>query len=199
MVEVLDALAKGGDTTAVEAKVRGEVKALTTRFPIYWRVGVGDDACAARSAASRDTDVKDSRPTEDDAAIRRRRRCPQCGGRFTTFERVQLRDLIVLKRSGRRVPFDRDKLRARLQIALRKRPVDRGTDRADDLRHRAPAREPGRERDRPRAIGEMVMEALADLDPVGLRALRLGLSRFPRRRPTSPLHRGADRKRAAKE
>src|ERR1700687_5384321 len=71
-----------------------------------------------------DTQVKDSRPTEDSAAIRRRRVCPSCGGRFTTFERVQLRELVVLKRNGRRVPFDRDKLMRSVQIALRKRPVD---------------------------------------------------------------------------
>ncbi len=71
-----------------------------------------------------DTQVKDSRPTEDGAAIRRRRICSACGGRFTTFERVQLRELTVLKRSGRRVPFDRDKLMRSVQIACRKRPVD---------------------------------------------------------------------------
>ncbi len=71
-----------------------------------------------------DTQVKDSRPSEDHSAIRRRRVCPDCGGRFTTFERVQLRELNVLKRSGKRVPFDRDKLARSVQIALRKRPVD---------------------------------------------------------------------------
>src|ERR1700681_473925 len=71
-----------------------------------------------------DTQVKDSRPTEDSAAIRRRRVCPSCGGRFTTFERVQLRELVVLKRNGRRIPFDRDKLVRSVEIALRKRPVD---------------------------------------------------------------------------
>ncbi|MFG1419145.1 transcriptional regulator NrdR [Xanthobacter sp. V0B-10] len=73
---------------------------------------------------SLDTQVKDSRPTEDNTAIRRRRICPDCGGRFTTFERVQLRELMIVKRSGRRVPFDRDKLARSVQIALRKRPVD---------------------------------------------------------------------------
>src|SRR6187401_1982005 len=73
---------------------------------------------------SLDTQVKDSRPTDDSSAIRRRRVCPDCGGRFTTFERVQLRELTVVKRSGRRVPFDRDKLERSIQIALRKRPVD---------------------------------------------------------------------------
>src|SRR6266436_8071051 len=74
--------------------------------------------------SNEDTQVKDSRPTEDGAAIRRRRYCPDCGGRFTTFERVQLRELTVLKRAGRRVPFDRDKLVRSVQVALRKRPVE---------------------------------------------------------------------------
>ena len=71
-----------------------------------------------------ETQVKDSRPSEDGAAIRRRRLCPQCEGRFTTFERVQLRELTILKRSGRRAPFDRDKLARSLSVALRKRPVE---------------------------------------------------------------------------
>lgn len=71
-----------------------------------------------------DTQVKDSRPTEDNTAIRRRRICSECGGRFTTFERIQLRELTVLKRTGRRVPFDRDKLMQSLRIATRKRPVE---------------------------------------------------------------------------
>jgi len=70
-----------------------------------------------------DTQVKDSRPTEDSNAIRRRRICPSCGGRFTTFERVQLRELAVVKKSGRRVAFDRDKLERSVNTALRKRDV----------------------------------------------------------------------------
>ncbi len=70
-----------------------------------------------------DTQVKDSRPSDEGSAIRRRRSCPQCNGRFTTFERVQLRELVILKRSGRRAPFDRTKLERSLGIALRKRPV----------------------------------------------------------------------------
>lgn len=73
---------------------------------------------------SLETQVKDSRPTDDSASIRRRRVCPDCAGRFTTFERVQLRDLTVVKKSGRRVPFDREKLMRSLEIALRKRPVE---------------------------------------------------------------------------
>lgn len=74
---------------------------------------------------SLDSQVKDSRPADDGASIRRRRVCTECGGRFTTFERVQLRELTVVKRSGRRVPFDRDKLARSIEIALRKRPIER--------------------------------------------------------------------------
>lgn len=73
---------------------------------------------------SEDTQVKDSRPAEDFTSIRRRRICPDCGGRFTTFERVQLRELMVTKKTGRKVPFDRNKLVRSFQIALRKRPID---------------------------------------------------------------------------
>lgn len=69
-----------------------------------------------------ETQVKDSRPSEDGAAIRRRRVCPDCAGRFTTFERVQLREVVVLKRSGKRVPFDRDKLQRSIDVALRSAP-----------------------------------------------------------------------------
>src|SRR6201982_3154847 len=76
------------------------------------------------SCASLDTQVKDSRPTEDSVAIRRPRVSLACAFRFTTFERVQLRELVVIKRNGRRAPFDRDKLMRSLQITLRKRPVD---------------------------------------------------------------------------
>src|SRR5690554_8005027 len=71
-----------------------------------------------------DSQMKDSRPTEDGAAIRRRRQCDKCGSRFTTFERVQLRDLVVLKKSGRRVPFDREKLTRSVLTATRKRDVE---------------------------------------------------------------------------
>src|ERR1700758_3546704 len=76
------------------------------------------------SCGSLDTQVKDSRPTEDSSVIRRRRVCLACNFRFTTFERVQLRELTVIKRNGRRVPFDRDKLLRSVQIACRKRPVE---------------------------------------------------------------------------
>ncbi|MFM2421862.1 MAG: Transcriptional repressor NrdR [Pseudomonadota bacterium] len=73
--------------------------------------------------SSENTQVKDSRPTEEGSAIRRRRVCDVCKARFTTFERVQLRDLVVIKRSGTRVPFERDKLKRSIELALRKRPV----------------------------------------------------------------------------
>src|SRR3979409_900570 len=118
------------------------------------------------SCNSLDTQVKDSRPTEDSAAIRRRRLCLACGFRFTTFERVQLRELVVIKRNGRRVPFDRDKLLRSVQIALRKRPVeperiDQGVSRIVRGAQRQGESEVSSE-----AVGEMVMEALRALDDV---------------------------------
>jgi transcriptional repressor NrdR len=113
-----------------------------------------------------DTQVKDSRPTEDNAAIRRRRFCPACAARFTTFERVQLRDLIVTKKGGQRVPFDRDKLARSLFIACRKRPVEE--DRLERVVNGIQRRlESMGETEIPsEAIGEMVMEALEGLDKV---------------------------------
>ena len=118
------------------------------------------------SCASLDTQVKDSRPTEDSAAIRRRRVCLACNFRFTTFERVQLRELTVIKRNGRRVPFDRDKLLRSLQIALRKRPVD-----ADRLEREASkiVRELeslGESEITSETIGETIMEHLRGIDDV---------------------------------
>jgi transcriptional repressor NrdR len=113
-----------------------------------------------------DTQVKDSRPTEDGAAIRRRRVCADCGGRFTTFERIQLRELTVLKRSGRRVPFDRDKLMRSVQVALRKRPVD--PDRVErmvsGIVRQLEAR--GEQEIAAEEIGQLVMEGLKNLDAV---------------------------------
>ena len=113
-----------------------------------------------------DTQVKDSRPSDDAAAIRRRRVCPDCGGRFTTFERVQLRELTVLKRSGKRVPFDRDKLQRSIDVALRKRAVD--PERIERLVSGITRRlESGGEGEvTSEAIGEAVMEGLKGLDSV---------------------------------
>lgn len=116
--------------------------------------------------SSDNTQVKDSRPSEDNTAIRRRRICADCGGRFTTFERVQLRELNVIKRSGRRVPFDRDKLTRSVQVALRKRNVD--PDRVDRLvsgivRQLESAGEADIASDQ---VGLLIMERLKELDEV---------------------------------
>lgn len=113
-----------------------------------------------------DTQVKDSRPAEDGAAIRRRRACSACGSRFTTFERVQLREIIVVKSDGTREAFDRDKLARSIRVALRKRPVD--DDRIERiitgiqrrLEAEAEAEVPTRQ------IGELVMETLKEVDQV---------------------------------
>jgi transcriptional repressor NrdR len=113
-----------------------------------------------------DTQVKDSRPTEDSSSIRRRRVCPDCGGRFTTFERVQLRELVVIKKAGRRAPFDRDKLARSVAVALRKRAVD--PERVErmvsgvvrQLESQGDAEIPSER------IGELVMEGLRSLDGV---------------------------------
>ena len=113
-----------------------------------------------------DTQVKDSRPSDDNAAIRRRRFCPACGARFTTFERVQLRELTIVKKNGRRVPFDRDKLQRSVEIALRKRPVDR--ERVERMINGIVRRlESLGESEIPSTlVGEMIMEALASVDTV---------------------------------
>ena len=113
-----------------------------------------------------DTQVKDSRPTEDNSAIRRRRLCPACGSRFTTFERVQLRELTVLKSNKQRVPFDRDKLIRSIEIATRKRTIE--PERIERMVNGIVRRlESSGESEIPtNAIGEMVMDALRGLDPV---------------------------------
>ncbi len=113
-----------------------------------------------------DTQVKDSRPTEDNAAIRRRRFCVDCGSRFTTFERVQLRDLMILKNNGQRVPFERDKLIRSVQLACRKRPVDetRVERVVNGIQRRLESS--GESEIRSETVGELVMEALSNLDPV---------------------------------
>lgn len=116
--------------------------------------------------ANDDTQVKDSRPTEDNAAIRRRRECPGCQARFTTFERVQLRELTAIKADGRREPFEREKLLRSLRLALQKRPV------AEDVIERAASEivraleQAGEAEITTRAIGERAMTALASLDPI---------------------------------
>ncbi len=113
-----------------------------------------------------DTQVKDSRPAEDHVSIRRRRFCPSCGGRFTTYERVQLRDLVVVKKNGKREDFDRDKLERSIRIALQKRPLD--PDRIDQMisgivRRLESMGEADIDSDK---VGEIVMDALARIDTV---------------------------------
>ncbi|HEY0203698.1 MAG TPA: transcriptional regulator NrdR [Acetobacteraceae bacterium] len=113
-----------------------------------------------------DTQVKDSRPTDDGSAIRRRRFCGGCGQRFTTIERVQLRELTVLKNDGRRVPFDRDKLARSIRIALRKRPVQE--ERIERIVNGIVRQlEATGEADIPsKQLGELVMETLKEVDAV---------------------------------
>lgn len=115
---------------------------------------------------SENTQVKDSRPAEDGTAIRRRRGCSDCGGRYTTFERVQLRELFVIKRNGKRVAFERDKLARSFEVALRKRPVDHDrVERAISgiVRQLESSGEPDVSSD---DIGQLVMDALKGLDDV---------------------------------
>ena len=115
---------------------------------------------------SDDTQVKDSRPTEENATIRRRRYCPSCGSRFTTFERVQLRELTVVKKDGDKAPFDRDKVMRSLKIALRKRPVD--DDKIERVVNGIQRRlETLGETEIPtKVVGEMIMDNLRDLDTI---------------------------------
>ena len=116
--------------------------------------------------ANEDTQVKDSRPTEDNSAIRRRRSCAGCGARFTTFERVQLRELTVLKTSGKKVPFEREKLERSVQIAVRKRPVDE-----DQVERMVSGivrqlESMGESEIPSETIGKLIMEGLEQLDTV---------------------------------
>lgn len=113
-----------------------------------------------------DTQVKDSRPNEDGLTIRRRRFCPKCNSRFTTFERVQLRELTVIKKNGERRLFDRDKLTRAINVAIRKRPVN--PDEVERLVNSIVQRleSTGESEVKSALIGEMVMEGLKDLDDV---------------------------------
>ena len=112
-----------------------------------------------------ETSVVDSRPPEDGTAIRRRRLC-SCGSRFTTFERIQYRELMVVKKNGRKSPFDRDKLAKSIYIALKKRPLDSETVEKFISRIQRSLEELGQNEISSNAIGTMVMEGLKELDPV---------------------------------
>lgn len=115
---------------------------------------------------SEETQVKDSRPTEDNAAIRRRRFCVSCNSRFTTFERVQLRELVIVKKDGERRPFDRDKLVSSISVAVRKRPIT--AEQVEMMVNNIVRNlEASGESEIPTIrIGEEIMEALADIDQV---------------------------------
>lgn len=116
---------------------------------------------------SDNTSVKDSRAAEDDTAVRRRRVCESCGARFTTFERVQLREIMVVKRDGKRVPFDRERLARSITIALRKRPVDR--EQIDQMVSGILRKleSTGEQEVTSNDVGELAMDALKRVDPVG--------------------------------
>ena len=141
-----------------------------------------------------ESQVKDSRPTEDGAVIRRRRSCPQCDGRFTTFERVQLRELTIVKRTGRRQPFEREKLARSISLAIRKRPVD-----PDQLERMISGivrqlESMGETEIPSTVVGEMVMKALKALDDVAYVRYSLfpgefQLSARPRTSPASSARR----------
>ncbi len=115
---------------------------------------------------SENSQVKDSRPSDENSAIRRRRICSDCGGRFTTFERVQLRDLVVVKKSGRKVVFDREKLSRSISVALRKRPIE--PERIERLVTGLVRQleSSGENEISSAEIGELVIAALRELDPV---------------------------------
>ena len=112
-----------------------------------------------------ETSVVDSRPTEDGTTIRRRRQCV-CGHRFTTFERVQFRELMVVKKNGRKSSFDRDKLAKSIYIALKKRPIDTDTVEKFITNISRSLEELGQSEITSNTIGTMVMDGLKDLDPV---------------------------------
>ena len=114
-----------------------------------------------------DTQVKDSRPSEEGSGIRRRRQCTKCGARFTTYERVQLRELMIQKNSGGQEPFDRDKLRRSMQLALRKRPIS--SEQLEQVLNSITRQLElvGDSEVTSKQVGKLVMETLADLDRVG--------------------------------
>ena len=116
--------------------------------------------------SNEDSQVKDSRPTEDNTAIRRRRICDQCGSRFTTFERIQLRDLVVTKKNNQKEPFDRDKMFRSLSLALRKRKIEQ--DKIEKIVSAIARRleNSGETEIKTNLIGEYIMEALSNLDQV---------------------------------
>ena len=193
IVEVLDVLSQKGvdEDSLVEAAVRDKVKALVQRFPIYQSRGrrgrrEGSKAMRCPKCQSLDTQVKDSRPTEDSAAIRRRRVCLSCNFRFTTFERVQLRELTVIKRNGRRLPFDRDKLARSVEIALRKRNVEPERIEQTVSKIVQELESLGESEVTSETIGESVMAHLRELDESPMCASPRSIAISARRRTSRP-------------
>ena len=162
ITKVIEGLSKNpDDNSKIEAEVRDEVVNLCSSFPIYkhlrkWFVLVKKKG---------ETSVVDSRPTEDGTAIRRRRLCV-CGERFTTFERIQYRELMVVKKNGRKSAFDRDKLAKSIYIALKKRPLDTETVEKFISKVSRSLEELGQNEISTNTIGTLVMEGLKELDPV---------------------------------
>ena len=150
------------DNAKVEAEVREEVISLCSKFPIYKNL---KEQMICPICKKGETSVVDSRPTEDGTTIRRRRLCI-CGERFTTFERIQFRELMVVKKNGRKSPFDRDKLSKSIYIALKKRPIDTDTVEKFITNISRALEEIGQNEISSNAIGKMVMDGLKNLDPV---------------------------------
>ena len=152
------------DNSKVENEVRNEVVDLCSNFPIYkhlrWWFFMICPHCKKG-----ETSVVDSRPTEDGTTIRRRRLCI-CGQRFTTFERVQFRELVVVKKNGRKSSFDRDKLSKSIYVALKKRPIDTETVEKFISKISRSLEELGQSEISSNTIGTMVMEGLKAMDPV---------------------------------
>ena len=169
IVEVLDVLSQKGADGGFAGRRRGARQGEDVDFTFSDLSGLrrrGGSVMRCPSCGSLDTQVKDSRPTEDSAVIRRRRVCLTCNFRFTTFERVQLRELTVIKRNGRRVPFDRDKLLRSVQVALRKRSVDPERIEQEVSKIVRELESQGENEVTSETIGELVMEHLRELDDV---------------------------------
>ena len=164
--EVLEGLGRSNDGTNAAVEAGGRRAGEGAVRPLPALPATAEPPMRCPFCGSDDTQVKDSRPTEDNGAIRRRRFCGNCGQRFTTIERVQLRELTVVKSDGRRVPFDRDKLARSIRIALRKRPIQE--ERIERIVNCIVRQlEASGDSDVPsKQIGELVMDTLKELDKV---------------------------------
>jgi transcriptional repressor NrdR len=160
------------DLCGTRSQLLGEIQSVA---PISERPEKAEEQMRCPFCGTDDTQVKDSRPTDDRGAIRRRRFCPNCTARFTTFERVQLRELTVIKKNGQREPFDRDKLARSIYVALRKRPFE--PDRVERIINSLVRQlESSGETEIPSGM----IGGLAEPRPGGLHPFRLGLPQLPR-------------------